>query len=272
MGIDKSQRFITLVRLGYAARGLTYILLGVIALGTSGKAVAGAHGAFDYLRDMPLGTPLLWVVALGLLAYAIFRLLAGVANLENHEDDAMGLGKRVGEIVSGIIHLFLAYAAYKFATGMQSSSAGEGGGQAMARPVMDFELGAVLIGLGGLGMLAAAIMQAKHAATGDFMKHIAGQAPKAVEGVGRAGHAARAVVFAIIGWSLVRAAWLNSEGAVKGMGEALLSLRDNGVIYTLVAIGLLMFGAFSLVTARYRIISDFDPSSLKPDFPLVERG
>ena len=71
-----------------------------------------------------------------------------------------------------------------------------------------------------------------------------------MEGVGRAGHAARAVVFAIIGWSLVRAGWLNNEGAAKGLGEALLSLRDNGMVYTLVAIGLLLFGAFSLVTAE----------------------
>lgn len=264
MNIDKSQRFISLVRLGYAARGLTYILLGMLALGTSGEEVEGAQGAFDYLQDMPLGTPLLWIVAIGLFAYALFKLLAGVANLENHDSDAMGAAKRVGELASGAIHLFLAYAAYKFATGEQSSANGSGGGQAMAQPVMDFELGAVLIGLCGLGMLAAAVMQAKHAATGDFMKHIAAHAPRAVEGVGRAGHAARAVVFAIIGWSLVRAAWLNSETAVKGLGEALIGLRDNNAVYTLVAIGLLLFGAFSLVTARYRIIPDLDAGRLKP--------
>lgn len=264
MAIDKSQKFITLVRLGYAARGLTYILLGMLALGTSGKERAGAEGAFDYLQDLPLGTLLLWVVALGLLAYGLFKLLSGVANLENHDSEPMGIAKRVGELASGTVHLFLTYAAYSFATGGRSSSAGGGGGADMAQPVMDFELGAVVIGLVGLGMLAAAVMQAKHAVTGDFMKHIAGGAPKAVEGVGRAGHAARAAVFAIIGWSLVRAAWLNNEGAAKGLGEALLTLRDNGVVYTLVAIGLLMFGAFSLVTARYRVIPDFDRSQLKP--------
>ncbi len=264
MAVDKSQRFITLVRLGYAARGLTYILLGFLALGTSRKESAGAQGAFDYLQDMPLGTPLLWVVAIGLLAYALFKLLAGATNLESHDSDAMGMAKRVGEIVSGVIHLFLAYAAYKFATGGKSSASGEGG-EALAQPVMDFEIGALLIGLAGLGMLAAAAMQAKHAITGDFMKHIAGHAPRAVESVGRAGHAARAVVFAIIGWSLARAAWLDNEGAIKGLGEALLTLRDNGLIYTLVAIGLLMFGAFSLVTARYRVIPDFSRGQLRPN-------
>lgn len=262
MGIDKSRNFITLVRLGYAARGLTYILLGVLALGASGKVVQGTSGVFDYLRDVPLGVPLLWVIALGLLAYALFKLLAGATNLEGHDSDAMGTAERGGELVSGIVHLFLSYAAYRFATGAKTSAGG--GDQAMAQPVMDLEIGAVLIGLAGLGMLAAAIVNAKHAASGDFMKCVAGHAPKAVEGVGRAGHAARAVVFAIAGWSLVRAGWMNSEGAVKGLGEALLTLRDNGPIFTLVAIGLMMFGAFSLITARYRVIPDFNRGQLKP--------
>ncbi|WP_133365239.1 DUF1206 domain-containing protein [Qipengyuania sediminis] len=263
MTIDTAQRFSTLVRLGYAARGLTYFLLGVLALGTSGKQRAGAQGVFDYLQDMPMGNALLSVVALGLLAYALFKLIAGASNLENHDSDAKGMAARVGQIASGVIHLGLAYAAYRFASGSKSS-AGGGGEEAMAQPVMDLELGALLIGLAGLGMLIAAILQAKHALTGDFMKHIAARAPRAVEAVGRAGHAARAVVFAIIGWSLVRAAWLNSEGAVKGLGEALLSLREGGLVYTLVAIGLLMFGAFSLVTARYRVIPQISRGDLRP--------
>lgn len=266
MTIDKSQKFITLVRLGYAARGLTYILLGVLALGTSGKANDGAKGVFDYLQDMPLGTPLLWIVALGLLAYALFKLMSGLGNLENFQNDGMGAAKRLGQVASGAIHLFLAYAAYKFATGGKTSSSAGGGEGAMAQPVMDFELGPVLIGLAGAGMLIAAAMQARQAFTGDFMKHIGGHAPRAVSAIGRAGHAARAVVFAIIGWSLLRAGWFSDGDAVKGLGEALLSLRDNGLVYTLVAIGLLLFGAFSLVTARYRIIPDFDGGSLRPDF------
>lgn len=264
MAIDKSQNFITLVRVGYAARGLTYILLGILALGTSGKAVDGAKGVFDYLQEVPLGTPLLWIVALGLLAYGLFKLLSGAANLQHRDSDAMGVAQRIGEIASGVTHLFLAYAAYKFATGEQTSSASSGGTQAMAEPVLDFSLGPVLIGLIGLGLLVAAGMQAKQAVTCDFMKHIASRAPQAVEAVGRAGHAARAVVFAIVGWSLLQGAWFSSESEVKGLGEALLSLRDNGFVYTLVAIGLLLFGAFSLVTARYRIIPDFNRHEMKP--------
>ncbi len=264
MAIDKSRKFIALVRLGYAARGLTYVLLGTLALGTSGKAVAGAQGVFDYLQEMTLGRPLLGVVAIGLLAYAIFRILSAVANLENHRGDALGIAKRLGELGSGAIHIALAFAAYSFASGGDRQAGGSGASAEMVRPVMDFELGPLLIGLIGSGMLMSAAMQARHAATGDFMRHVAARAPRAIETIGRIGHAARAVVFAVIGWSLVRAAWFSSEKGVKGLGEALLSLRDNGPLYSLVAIGLLMFGAFSLVTARHRIIADFHRGDLKP--------
>lgn len=264
MAIDKSQKFISLVRLGYAARGLTYILLGILALSTSGKAMEGAKGVFDYLQEIPLGKPLLWFVAIGLLAYALFKLINGIANLEQRDSDATGIAKRVGEVASGTVHLFLSYAAYKFASGEETNAGASGGTEAIARPVLDFGLGSFVIGAIGLGMLVAAAMQVKHAATGDFMKHISNRAPRQVEFIGRAGSAARAVVFVIIGWSLLRGAWLESEGAVKGLGEALLALRDTGFLYTLVALGLLLFGAFSLVTARYRIIPDFSRSQLKP--------
>lgn len=264
MAIDKSRNFTTLVRLGFAARGVTYLLLGFLALSASGKATEGQNGVFDYIQTIPLGTPLLWLIALGLAAYALFKLLSGATNLENHPDDAKGVAKRVGELASGIVHIFLAYTAYRFATGGEAQG---GGAQDMAAPVMDVMLGDFLIGLAGLGMIVAAAIQAKSAVTGDFMRHIDGRAPQAVEPIGRAGHAARGVVFLVIGWSLVRAAWLEREGAVKGLGEALLSLKELGAVYTLVAIGLLLFGAFSLVTARYRIIPDIKRGDLRPDIP-----
>ena len=261
MAIDTSHKFITLVRLGYAARGLTYILLGYLALGTGGEAREGATGVFDYLRDIPLGSAILWLVAIGLLAYAVFKLISAFANVQNRSDDLKGAMKRIGDAASGLVHLFLSYAAYQFATGGRPSG---GGSQEMAGTVMQIEFGPLLIGLVGVGFLVGAAMQAKQAVTGSFMKHIAGHAPRAVEGVGRAGFAARAVVFALIGLSMVRGAWNEQQQAVQGLGEAILSLRDTGFLYTLVAIGLLMFGAFSLVTARYRIIPDIHRGDLKP--------
>lgn len=265
--VDKSEKFSWLVRLGYAARGITYILLGYIALSTSGEVESGAAAVYDYLQEVPLGTAILWLMAIGLLSYAAFKFLSAIADIQNRGDDTKGLLKRVGDGASGVAHIFLAYAAYQFANGTKNSAAGEGSGQEMAGSVLSMEVGALVIGVIGVGFLVGAVMQAKKAWTGSFMRHISGGAPQGVQTAGKLGHAARAIVFLLIGMSMLEGAWLSNEGRVKGLGEAILSLRDTGAIYMAVAIGLILFGVFSLVTARYRIIPDVNRASLKPSIP-----
>lgn len=261
--VDKSEKFGWFVRLGYAARGLVYILLGYIALSTANGAAGGGEAVFDLLQQVPLGSVLLWVMAFGLLAYAAFKFLAGIADIENRGIDAKGVMKRIGDVASGVAHSFLAHAAYRFATGTQQSA---NGSQEKAGTVLSWELGGLVVGLIGLGFLIGAAMQARTAVTAHFMHRVSPRAPTGIEAVGRVGHAARAVVFAIIGWSLVQSAWFSSQSRVKGLGEAVLSLRDMGSLYTLVAVGLLLFGVFSLVVARYRVIPDLGPAGLKPSF------
>ena len=263
--VDKSEKFSWLVRLGYAARGVVYLLLGYLALSTAGKAQDGQAAVFDLIQDVPMGTAMLYLVAIGLLAYAAFKFIDAATDIENHGDDAKGKAKRIGSAASGVAHLLLAYTAYQFATGdKQQSSQANGSSQETASSLLTWEMGPVLLGIVGLGFLVGAAMQAKSAYTLSFMKHIGGGAPSHVCHIGRAGHAARAVVFLLIGWSLVKAAWFSQSSQVKGLGEALVALSDNGVIYPLVAIGLIMFGLFSLITARYRIIPDIQTGDLKP--------
>lgn len=265
--VNKSEQFSWLVRLGYAARGVTYILLGYIALSTAGEVESGAAAVYDYIQEVPMGTAILWLMAIGLLAYAAFKLLSAIADIQNRGDDTKGLLKRVGDGASGVAHLFLAYAAYQFANGTKNSAAGEGSGREMAGSVLSMDLGSLVIGIIGIGFLVGAVMQAKQAWTASFMHHIAGGAPEGVKTAGRIGHAARSVVFLLIGLSMLEGAWLSNESRVKGLGEAIISLRDSGPMYMLVAIGLILFGVFSLVTARFRIIPDVHRGDLKPSIP-----
>lgn len=80
-------------------------------------------------------------------------------------------------------------------------------------------------------------------------------------------HAARGVVYGVIGWSLFKAGFM-SAGAeqVKTLGDAVASLAGEGIVFTLTAIGLLLFGLFSLVLARYRIIPDLGADGRVPKF------
>lgn len=263
--VDKSGKFRWLVQLGYAARGLVYVILGYLALTTAGRAAGGGEAVFDLLQEVPLGTVVLYLMAAGLLAYAAFKLVSAVGDLQRHGSEPMGLAARVGEAASAVAHTVLAWAAFQYAGGGGESASG-GGQQEAVGSVLELPLGDLLIGLVGLGFVAAAAMQARNAWTARFMRHVSAAAPAAVEPIGRVGHAARAVVFLVIGWSLVRSAWFDRAAEVSGLGDALLSLQGNGALYTVVAAGLLLFGLFSLVVARYGVIPEVHRADLRPSW------
>lgn len=260
--VDKSEKFEWLVRLGFAARGLVYLLIGFLAL-TAGRA-SGAEGAFDLLQDGPLGAPILYTSALGLVGYALFRLASLLFDVENHGTSGKGVVHRIGHGASGVAHLALAWTAFQFAQGDKQTAAGGGSEQVAAETLLSFPFGSLVLGLIGLGFLAAAVFQAKSALSANFTRQIASDSPAAIVTLGRIGSAARAVVFLVIGWSLVRSAWFGSTEEIKSLGQAVAMLADNGALYTAVAAGLLVFGVFSLLLARYRIVPDLDRADLRP--------
>ncbi|MEZ5744404.1 MAG: DUF1206 domain-containing protein [Sphingomonadaceae bacterium] len=265
--VDKSEKFSWLVRTGYFARAIMYSVIGLIALTSAGKISAGTNGVFIAIDEFPLGTAILWLLVIGLVGYALFRFCSLLFDIENEGSDAMGWGKRIGHAGSAIGHLALAYSAYEFAT---SGSASGGGAQQAASGVLSYEFGGFLLALLGVAFFLAAANQAKKAWTSSFMNRIAAAAPSATSKLGKAGYAARTVVFLVIGYSLVNAG-MGSGGAsqVKTLGDAVASLADDGIVFTLVAIGLLLFGLFSLVLARYRIIPDLGEQGRVPAFRAV---
>ncbi|AKM10079.1 DUF1206 domain-containing protein [Croceicoccus naphthovorans] len=262
--VDKSEKFNWGVRLGYAARGLVYGLLGYIALTSRDEVREGPAAAFNHVQDnLPLGSVILWLAALGLLAYAIYRFASLLFDVEHQGSDNKGWMHRIGHGASGVAHLVLAYTAVQYASG--SGSSGDSTQEA-ANTVLSMTLGGLLLGIVGIGFLVAGVMQGKKGITGSFMNRVSGAAPSFTKPVGQAGHVARAVVFLIIGWSLVQSGFLSSGNDVKSLGDAIASLSDNGMIFTLVALGLVLFGVFSIIVARYRIIPDLGPEGLRPEF------
>lgn len=260
---DKSQKFRWLVRLGFAARGLVYLLIGFLALSAK-PADNGPEGAFDLLQDAPLGVPVLYAAALGLLGYALYRLCSLIFDIENNGTGGKGIALRIAHGASGVAHLALAWTAFQFAQGNQQAAAGGATEEAVAGSLLSFPFGSVALGVIGLGFVAAAVFQAKSALSAEFTSEIASEAPPIVKPLGRVGYAARAVVFLVIGWSLLRSAWFSTSDQVKSLGEAIGSLSASGALYTLTAAGLLLFGLFSLLLARYRIIPDLDRTAARP--------
>lgn len=258
--VDKSEKVVWLARLGFAARGLVYVLFGYLALTARKSDVDdGAGDIFRVLHAIPGGALVLGAGAAGLVGYAVYRLSAAVFDIERKGNSAKGVMLRIGYFASALVHCAMAWTAAKIASGARN--AGEDQSAEMAASVLDVPFGEALLGIVGAGLAVAAVFQAKTAITAHFMRNVSSRAPAPTCWIGRAGHAARAVVMALIGWSLLRTAWFGRSSEVVSLGGAINDLREMETAFLLIAAGLLLFGVFSLITARYRIIPDPVPAT-----------
>jgi hypothetical protein len=123
-----SAAFERLARIGYVAYGVVYVLVGGLAVRAAfgGSRATGQEGALRSILLAPLGTVLLGVIAIGLLAYAMWRLFQGIVDPENEGKDAKGILKRVDHVLNGLFHAALAFSAGQLALG-------SGGGGRFAR-------------------------------------------------------------------------------------------------------------------------------------------
>ena len=243
-------KFEALTRIGFAARGIMYLLIGYLAL-RAGRSEDGA-GILAYLADGS-GRLLLAGMAIGFLAYGTWRLMDAWGDSSGRGSDAKAVAVRAGGAVSGILHLLLGIVAAMHAI---SGDAGGGGnsterGAALA---LDLPGGGGMLIVAAVGLLLAGVFQLRKAWTLDFMSRLGGEGSSGswICWLGRAGFAARGVVFIVIAWSLWRAGRERSSEQAGGLGEALASLPSG--LHAAVAAGLFLFGLFSLVEARFRRI------------------
>lgn len=243
-------RLTTLTRLGFAARGLLYVVIALLVIGT-GRAEDPA-GALQYLGRGG-GRLLLIVMAIGLVAYGLWRLADAALDIERHGPSGQGSLERLGAGVSGLLHLFLAWQAVRLIRG---AAAGSGGTEQGAETAMQLPGGAAMVVLAGVVLLAVGASQLVKAVRGDFLKHLEQRVANQpwVQWTGRAGYAARGLVFLISSFFLLRAGLQSQASEAGGMAQALSWLSSP--LDLVVALGLLAFGLFSFVEARYRIISD----------------
>lgn len=245
-------------RVGLATKGVLYLLVGGLAVlwaaGEGGK-VSDGHGAVRTLRDLPYGTFLLVSAAVGLAAYAVWRLLQAAIDLDR-KGGWKGIAKRIGYAFSGAVYATLAWTAVELARGHHAGDHSEEKKSLVAR-VLSKPYGDVLIVLIGIGIGVYGAVQLWKAITASFEKHLAlGRMTwrqRAVAlWVGRIGTAARGVVFGVIGYQLIRAGIRSSASETRDIGGALRTLeqRPHGdLILGVIAGGLFLYGVFMLMRA-----------------------
>lgn len=252
-------------RAGYAARGFVYLSTGLIALLAAFDVMPtpkGVLAALEAWADWPLGAALLWLTGLGLYGFAGWRALQSLFDADRQGVSPRALACRAGQAVSGVVYGALAIGVFGLIDTLEDLR--EIDEQAQTRQsiarLMAMPGGEALVMLTGLFVIACGLGNLVQALFRDFCKRLdcrAGLARRAAL-LGRFGYAARGVVFLPVGASLVFAGWDSRSSEAKGAGAALTDLdrvpMGDGVLFVL-ALGLIAFGLFALVEARYRTLS-----------------
>ena len=253
-----------LARVGYAAKGLVYLLVGGLAaraaLGAGGRTT-DSGGALQSLGSGAGGKLLLALVAAGLLGYALWRVIAAATDAEAKGDDAKGLAQRLAGAGRGLLYVGLAVQALRL---LRGGSAAEGSrAEDWTARLMAAPAGRWLVAAVGLGVVGYALYQLYRAYASKVRKHLdlstlGADGQRLVVALGRFGIGARGVVFLVIGWFLVRAARQADASEASGVGEALrtLAAQSHGKwVLAVTGLGFVAYGLYQFANARYRRIA-----------------
>jgi len=256
-----------LARLGFCARGLVYAIVGAIALqialGTSGGAAgeASKEGALREIAERPLGRPLLVVLAVGLAGYVLWRATEAVWGKRDEDDERKRTAKRLGSAAKALLYAAFLVTTVKFITdGPSQGGGGDEQEETLTASVLDLPGGRLLVGAVGLAIIAGGIYLAYRGLAQKFEKRLDTSEMGALTGrvvdvVGTVGLAARALIFGVAGFLLVKAAVdFDPEEATGLDGTLKLIARQTygQVLLTATAIGLIAYGVYSFAEARYR--------------------
>jgi hypothetical protein len=274
-----------LARGGLLAKGASFLLVAVLAIGVAagvGGKTTSRQGALATLAQEGWGKVVLVLLGLGFAAYAIWRFVQAFAEREEDDDSEKGVakkwGKRAGYVGRGIIYASLAFTTFKLLVG-----AGEQSQNAKAQETtagaLDWPGGRWLVGVAGLCIIGAGLWNAYRGLAKKFEdKWRTGEMSETERKWGGrsgvAGHLARAVVFALIGVFIVKAAVEYDPQEAIGLDGALQKLADAAYgpyLLGLTAAGLLCYGLYCLVDARYRDVST-NPKSGTDREPSRERS
>lgn len=190
---------------GFAARGVIYLLVGVLALriafGDSGGQ-ADRGGALAEIAARPFGNVLIWALGLGLAGMALWRLSEagfGAAGPEGHK-----AGTRLLSLARCLFYAVVAFSVLSFAAGKQGSGSGASDQQSRdaTAKALDLPGGPWLVAAAGVGIAVVGIWIAVRAILRKFHENLdrSGMSHRVRRGIdvlGVAGGIARGAVFAV---------------------------------------------------------------------------
>lgn len=255
-------------RLGWLAKGVVYVLAGVLAAAVAARSVgwssavapdgeASPTGAIKEIATFTGGRFLLVGLATGLLLYSLWRLYTAFAP---GGSGAEAVAMRIGYGVSAILYFTFCLTAFGLARRPTTSADGNQKVVDVSARVMSHTAGRWAIALAGLIAIGAGLYRIVKGAKGDVQTElnlagVSGDRRRLIKRLGIVGEIGRGIAISLIGYFLLRSGLDVKPQEATGLDGALRSLTVNGwgsALVAVVGIGFVAYGIFCLLTFTYR--------------------
>jgi hypothetical protein len=249
-------------RIGYASRGAVYLSVGAMALLKAAGLAPHAEGAVGALRawgQWPVGVVLLWATSLGLIAFAVWRALQSVADVEHLGFSPKAIVTRLGKAISGLVYGGLGVTLLNLLDTLRDLHHPSEQAETIAQVqnTLSLPFGRTLVVTSGLLLLAVGVGNMVRA----FFDHFTHQLDchpwwnSLVGTLARIGYFSRGVAFLPAGALMIAAGWHAHAAEAISIGSSLDLMRAQPFgreILAVQACGLGAFGVYGLVKAVFR--------------------
>lgn len=246
-----------IARAGYGARGLVYLAVGAIALNAAleFEHARDVRGAMREISTHAGGQIALVAIAVGLVAYGLWRLVQTLLDVDEHGWGLKALAVRVGLLVSAVLHISLAWGCIQIA--MRWSSGGSRPVEQAVARTLEWPFGPALVVAAGLAVGGAGVAHLVKAIRGGYRKWF--DASPAVmiwiDPVCRFGLSARGLLFIGMAGFVIYSALTLDPSDARGIEGVMLWVQERAygrILLGALALGVIAFGSYSVIEAFVR--------------------
>jgi hypothetical protein len=248
-------------RAGMVCYGLVHVIVAYLAVrvafGDSGQQ-ADQNGAIQEVGATRFGAVVLWVLAIGLVAYGAWQLMMAAVGYRWVHKKSKRVRRRIAAVVRAVIAIALGVYAARLATGSGGGGSGDQRQQEFTAKLLSLPAGQVLVAVVAAVVIGVAVSEIRKGIRKSFLhdldlEDLPSGSQQWVRRLGVLGYLAKGVVLGIVGVLLAIAAFQSNPSEAGGLDLALktLAAQPFGVVaLVVVAVGLAAFGVYCFAAAR----------------------